>query len=145
MKEIDEEEKVVGMPFLNMVMALAAPFFVWPVEMLLPYPHIVEEIVKLLLVAKPAKDGGGWLLGAGIGFLFALSETMLYVVNAIILGNFGVLGMRLLLTVPMHVLTTILIYLGVRKGGLGTMVGLGLGMGLHWTFNMWASGLALAN
>ena len=67
--------------------------------------------------------------------MFALSETMLYVVNAIILGNFGVLGMRLLLTVPMHVLTTILIYLGVRRGGLTTAIGLVLGMLLHFGFN----------
>ena len=123
------------LPVWNMVMALVAPFMLWPLEMLLPYPYVVEELAKLVLVWKPAREGQGWGMGALIGFLFALSETMLYLVNAISLGKIGILGPRIILTMPMHVLTTVIIYLGARWGWVGGLIGLVIGMGMHWGFN----------
>ena len=139
-ENMDEEHYSASMPIWNLVLAMAAPFFVWPVEVVMPWPFLVEELVKWGLVYKPAQERNGWWYGLGVGLLFGLSEAMLYVVNAALLGRIGVLGMRLVVTVPMHAVTTLFYYWGGRWGVWGAVLSLLVGMLLHWGFNIVVGG-----
>src|SRR3989339_2073343 len=89
------------------------------------YPAGLEEVVKWLIL-KWTMDDGRWTMrsGAVVGIVFGLSESVLYMTNAWMSGQWGVLGQRLLLTVPMHILTAMVTVWGMRhKMG---WVGLGL-------------------
>lgn len=121
------------------VTAAFLPFVVWPVEMLLPYPAVIEELAKGYLVWLVAKDGpraGGWQTVVSIGLLFGGSETLLYTVNAILAGNLGVLVGRVLLTIPMHVATVMVMYGVGQRGKIWFGIGLVLAMLMHWGFNV---------
>jgi hypothetical protein len=122
--------------------AAFAPFLAWPVEMILPYPWLVEELIKGVLVWKvitSADPADAAKLAISIGVLFGGSELLLFVVNAILAGSFGPLVGRLLLTIPMHVLTAFLVYWFGRKGTFGFGIGLAIAMAVHFSFNLLAS------
>lgn len=121
------------------LLALFLPFMLWPVEWLLPYPAFIEETAKLVIVVwvvrnTPSKMQTAMVLGCGI--LFAASETLLYIVNAAQYGNLAVLGWRLILTVPMHVLTFMILLWAVKVRLW--WAGLALAMLIHWGFNFLA-------
>ena len=100
------------------LVAAVAPFFIWPLEMLLPYPAVIEETAKLLMVRLVNRDvpkEQQLSLVLGIGILFGGSETLLYLFNAMLLGNLTVIVWRVLLTIPMHLVTTLVIFWGFRK------------------------------
>ena len=119
--------------------AAIAPFVVWPIEIFFPYPHIVEEITKAVLIFFLLKSPtttqkiSGTIL---IGFLFAFSENVLYLFNILPSGNTHSLLLRFVLTLPMHVLTSLiivgpalinkrLIFAGILMAGL-----------IHYLFNI---------
>ncbi|TSC65943.1 MAG: hypothetical protein CEO21_294 [Microgenomates group bacterium Gr01-1014_80] len=111
--------------------AAIAPFILWPIEIFFPYPHIVEELTKALLIslllksqadtfqvhsADTWKVTSGYILSPSrwpivygsilIGFLFALSETILYMFN---INGPQTLFLRFALTMPMHIITSLVI------------------------------------
>lgn len=122
------------------VSAAFLPFLVWPVEMLLPYPAVIEELAKGYLVWLVVKQGprtGGWQTTLSIGLLFGGSETLLYTVNAILAGSLEALVVRVLLTMPMHTVTVMVMYWLGQRGKIWFGVGLVLAMAMHWGFNQW--------
>lgn len=117
---------------LLVVFSMFAPFPLWLVEQVLPFPFVIEELFKLgmvMLMKRPR-----WYYPLVLGLVFAMSETALYVVNFFALGSFGDLPKRIILTTLMHVATFEIIYWG-RKTKIGLLFGLGLGMGVHHVFN----------
>jgi len=125
------------------LLALASPLILWPIEQVFRAPYLIEEVFKLWLmrmVVQQEKETGqrllSWVFLVGLGMV--MSETMFYLMNMNVLGNFSSLGKRLILTNGMHFLTLILIYWGVREGGkrlkwsfLGAVL-------IHLLFNVWA-------
>ncbi len=77
------------------------PMILWFVELILPFPVLLEELAKALVVYRAAN----WKQAAGLGLVFGLGEAILFLVNANWLGSLGPIWQRLLLTVPMHGLT----------------------------------------
>lgn len=117
--------------------ALFGPFMLWLVETLLPYPALVEEMFKAGLIwymmrSVHRRDQARWAVI--IGFLFGVSETIFYVLNAFKLDDLGVLWGRVLLTIPMHMLTAYIMYWGFKrkKGWLG----IGMAIVVHGGFNV---------
>ena len=103
--------------------ALVAPFVLWPVEQVLRYPVMIEEGYKAVLV---------WLVLRGtshnqkiwvfiVGMAFAVSETMVYLMNSLLVMNWGNWGWRWVTTVPMHIITIFIQYGGwtIGVGPLG--------------------------
>lgn len=145
--ELNEEE-IGGLveKILVFFVALVAPFVLVVVERYLPYPYLLEELLKLGLVYRLYtlwSEEVPWeidvrkiLTVALVGLVFAVSESMLYLTNAFMLGNFASFGMRLALTVPMHMFTTLVIFVVGQRGKWCWWLGLLIGMGLHYLFNL---------
>lgn len=121
------------------LMALMAPFLVWPIEMVLPYPHIVEEIVKSILVYNlisiPNKKTQ-LILGVTLGILFSLSESVLYLFNFYNLTSIVPLFQRLLLTSSLHVLTIIIMILTTFKNKKLLFLGVIFAVIIHYIYNL---------
>lgn len=158
----------------TVVLSLAAPLLLLPLEKLFPFPHFIEEGMKLLFVVliykgeilerlqkSPLSDQKpfpGWLIALSAGFLFTLSETMLYSLNFFAIGNFSGVIPRLLQTGALHIGTTLCLYflgkkhthettqstekIGRSLWGIiyikGITIALIGSIWLHAVFNMWA-------
>lgn len=126
--------------------AAAGVFFLWLVELFLPYPWVIEELFKFLLVwyvVKKSGPGSRFPLVLASGLAFSISEALFYLFNYLPQGNLAPFLIRLAITVPMHLLTFVLLYLGLRKRTVFGLAALVLSMGLHYWFNSAAAGLVL--
>jgi hypothetical protein len=121
---------VIPLPLL-LVLALAAPLFLWSVEYLLPYPYIVEELFKAGLVYYPPKDSS-FKNVFFLDLVFSLSESMMYLFNFLSLGSFQGLGGRLILTSGLHSLTFFLYFWGRRF----LILMLPMAALIHYLFNL---------
>lgn len=110
------------------VWMLILPMILWFVEKVFPYPALVEEMTKALVVYR----AGGWRQAFGLGLIFGLSEAVLFLVNANILQNMSAIFWRLLLTVPMHGVTSLVFFVFRRQWWLG----LTLAVLSHCLFNL---------
>ena len=123
---------------LTPLLALIAPFIVWPIELILPYPHVIEELAKAFLVYT-LLDLPDRLtkikLAILIGILFAFSESVLFLFNIQMVGNIQTYFLRLLVTIPLHVVTTIIILLPALKNKKLIIVGVILASLVHYFFN----------
>lgn len=103
--------------------AVAAPFLAWPVELLLPYPYLVEELLKAALVYWGRPRLHTALLS---GTLFAFSEAVFYLFNSPLAFS------RLAFTIPLHAGTFALLAFSRRR-----LFPLGLltAILIHWVYN----------
>ncbi len=125
---------------LGLLLALISPLLLMPVEKLLPYPYLIEELVKLLivlLIIKAVKPSVLWVMLAG--FLFAISESVLYLRNIFILGDLAIFPKRLLMAGGLHISTMVLMYLLARSRleWFGLLIGFGSAVLFHYFFNFW--------
>lgn len=111
-----------------------APLILLLVSAVWQYPAILEEVVKwgIFKLGSSGKVIGG-RDGAIVGLIFGLSEAVLFSMNAWSGGEWGAMAQRLLLTVPMHVVTAMIIGWGM-KNRVGWL-GMGIAMGVHAIFN----------
>ena len=108
---------------------LILPMIVWFIEQVLLFPALIEEAVKALVVYRSASRRQAF----GLGLVFGLSETVLFLINANLLNNMSAIFWRLLLTVPMHGVTAgMIVVFGKRYWWLGLM----LAILTHWLFNL---------
>lgn len=123
-----------------LALAATAPFLLWPVETLFPYPHLFEEVLKLILglaiIKVPESIPKKILLGVSSGVIFALSETILYFLIIFQIGQPSLFLKRLFLTIPLHVLTLLLILLPGLKKKEFAFAGFLLAVILHYTYNL---------
>ena len=125
---------------------LFLPFVLWPVEKLLPFPFLVEELVKviyILLIIKEEEATKERLISATVvGVLFALSESFFFLLNIQAVGTPSTLVTRSVLTLPLHVVTTVLIMLPTLLNKKLIILGFILAATLHFLFNMGVTKLA---
>lgn len=116
------------------------PLVLWPVEVLFPYPHIVEEIAKGMLVYWILTTVSGKTTQIKIAILvataFAFSESILYLFNILQVGTGWTFLNRLLLTIPFNILTIlVMLFLGMWKRWFLTF-GILAAILLHYGFNL---------
>jgi RsiW-degrading membrane proteinase PrsW (M82 family) len=120
--------------------ALILPFMLWPIEYVFPYPFLVEELVKYLMVLYILNTVEDNMLkvkvAAASGVFFALSETVIYIFNIQLVGSVETIIIRLVLTIPLHVLTYLLILIPGIKDKRLAIVGVVAAMLLHYLFNL---------
>ncbi|OGV96960.1 hypothetical protein A2W24_02435 [Microgenomates group bacterium RBG_16_45_19] len=129
--------KRAGVPLL----ALSLPLLLWPVELWLPYPALIEETTKLgivWLVVRTNTRGAQAKMILLCGGLLAASEAFLYLINAAQYGNLAVFWWRLVLTGSMHLISLFVLWWGVRER-LG-WAGWATAVLWHWSFNQLAAG-----
>lgn len=126
---------------LALLFSLTAPLFLLPIEKILPHPHFIEEAVKLLIVLmilraerKEKENFTVWVFMAGL--LFAVSESIFYLVDIFALGDFMVFPKRLVLTSGLHVGTVMLMYFLGRKNYLGLVTGFAGAVLIHYFYNL---------
>ena len=125
--------------WLAVLLSAFSIFPLWLIEQILPYPWLIEELFKLLLVSYVVlRVRGDRVLRLILlcGLIFGLSETILYLFNVFRDSNEWAIVMRLVLTVPMHTLTFYVLYLGVSRGKVMAMICFGLALAIHWLFNL---------
>ena len=134
------------MSFLVPLMAAIAPFIIWPIEIFFPYPHIVEELAKALLIfflLKSTDNRQKIVGGILVGFLFAFSENVLYMLNIFSVGNPQVLILRFVLTMPMHIATSGVILAVALIDKRLIFLGIILAGFIHYFFNIYVSSLVV--
>ena len=81
------------------------------------------------------------LAGICFGFLFGASESFLYLNPIFQLGDFGVLWQRFVWTVPMHILTVLVILFSGLAGRVFLIFGLIGAVIVHALFNAVVAGI----
>ena len=125
------------MIFLLPVFAAIAPFILFPIETILPYPALIEEAVKGLMVyvalKLPTNIQRSALLVSAV--FFTLSESVLYLFNIVAVGNIFTFLLRLVLTGSLHTLTVAIMFAFARKNQKWIVVGWLIASILHSLFN----------
>lgn len=122
-------------PVLYLVL-LVSPFLLWPLEILLPFPSLIEEFFKaicILLLHKTSKPNYRQIFIFGL--IFSLSETLFYLFNFSALGNASNFLPRIFLTTILHTSTFLIIYFGSRRSSLLFAFSLILSVLIHFFFN----------
>lgn len=127
------------MSFLTPLVAAIAPFILWPIEIFLPYPYIIEEIAKgvlvLFVINLPDKSTQIKLVLASAA-IFTLSETVLYSLNIALVGDLSALLTRLILTTILHSLTMLIILIFSFKHKWLMPTGVAAAMLIHYFYNL---------
>ncbi len=120
-------------------LGLALPLFLIPVVSVLGFSEIVEELAKALAVVFVVMQIPGLrskiIWASAFAVSFGISETVLYIVRIIEIGDFHIILYRLFLTVPMHVLTALVILFSANRGRKYIPFGLISAIVLHLAFN----------
>lgn len=127
------------MPSLLPLFASIMPFLLWPIELLLPFPYIIEEVAKSTLIFRLLKLSNNFAkikLTILIGVIFAVSETVLYLFNIYLVGDIKTFALRLIITVPLHVLTSLSILAPALLNRRLIVLGLIFAILLHYIFNL---------
>ena len=119
-------------------LALVGPLLLIPLEKFLPYPYIIEEIAKLLLVLLVLQLTGKIFqlkLAIFIAFLFAFSESFFYLTNFIEAENLTGFIQRFFLAGILHIFTILVILIPSQKKGILILPAAGIAMLAHYLFN----------
>lgn len=117
------------------IYSLFGPFLLWPVEYYLPYPYIIEELFKAVVVWFGPKKASAYILA---GTLFALTETVLYSINVNITTSLGFMFVRFALTSVLHSITFLIIYWFAKRNKKLIVVGFILAALIHFLYNQYA-------
>ncbi|MBU0648537.1 PrsW family intramembrane metalloprotease [Patescibacteria group bacterium] len=125
---------------LIIISGLILPLILMPIVKIVDYSEIIEEIAKalvvfFLIIKLPGLKQKIWL-GILFGFFFGLSESIFYLNNIFQLGDLGVFWQRFLLTVPMHVMTVLVVLWFGLKNKKWIILGMMIAIIFHLTFNM---------
>ncbi len=117
---------------LVILFSLTGPFLVWPLEILLPYPYIIEELFKSIVVWFGPKGILSYIIG---GILFAVTETVFYSYNLFSTGEIRLIFIRLLLTGLLHSATFAIIYISTIKNKKLILLGFFAAVIIHFLYN----------
>ena len=128
------------MGYISPLFSAILPFLVWPVELVFPWPYLVEEIAKFLLVvfliSTVNNKSQRLQLAVACGVLFSISELVFYLINISLVGGIGTIFIRFALTAPMHTLTFVLLTTGLNYGKYWLGLALVTSIGIHYLFNL---------
>lgn len=121
------------------LLSVVGPLLLWPIELILPYPFIVEEIFKavivyLILEVSSKKSQEKLVIASAI--LFSLSESVLYIFNISLVGNINDFILRFIITTIMHTSTFLVIYLLGRINTKYLALGVLTGATIHYFYNL---------
>lgn len=121
MQNTETDQFFIAPKIILIILAgLVLPVFLIPIIKFTGYSEIIEEAAKaliiLFLILKLPNFKMKMCAGIGFGFLFGLSETLFYLNNIFMFGDFNILWQRFFLTVPMHMVTVaIMAFSGLTK------------------------------
>ena len=121
------------------IAGLVLPAVLIPTVKFFGHTEIIEEVAKalivLFLILKLPTNKTKIIYGLFFGLLFGLSESIFYLNNIFQFGDFNVFWQRILWTVPMHIITVlVMVFSGLTAkrflifGFIGAVI-------LHMLFN----------
>jgi len=122
--------------FLPLVSSLSV-FPIWIIEQFLPYPWLVEESIKwiiIILLAKQRPKNAIWIVVLA-GLSFGATEAVFYQIDNLVSLSSQNIVLRFFLTVPMHIITFVIMYLGISKNKLTAILSVLVAFGIHFLFN----------
>jgi hypothetical protein len=131
-------------PFLLPLLSAFSVFPLWFLEKLLPFPYLLEEILKFSLVFFILKEEKRKVLYALLGgILFALSETFFYFATMSSILDPKNIAQRLVLTTTLHCLTFCLMAYFYSKNKNLIFLGLFVSILIHYFYNLAAGAFIL--
>ncbi|HDH31488.1 MAG TPA: PrsW family intramembrane metalloprotease [Candidatus Wolfebacteria bacterium] len=129
-----------GIKFIFLIITgLILPLILIPVVKLTGFSEIIEEISKalavLFLIFRFSTLKQKIKAGILFGFLFGLSESIFYLNNIFQVGDFSIFWQRFLWTVPMHIITVLVILLPAFKNRKMIILGIIGAIIIHLLFN----------
>ena len=130
------------MPLFSLIplFSAMAPFLLWPIELVLPYPHIIEEAPKTVivfsLISSNVKTQEKIKIAIIAGIMFSISETVLYLFNIMLVGDLTTIFTRILLTVPLHIITMLIILASALYDKRLIIFGVIAAVLIHYLFNL---------
>lgn len=146
---LEQEIEKMGPPtgIIYIIFAILAglvlPLVLIPIAKLTGHSEILEEIAKALvvifLILKLPNFKTKIITAIIFGLFFGLSENLLYLSQFIQQGNLSPFWQRFDLTVPMHVLTVLIIFFLANFKKALALLGLILAIAVHLLFNYFVS------
>jgi RsiW-degrading membrane proteinase PrsW (M82 family) len=103
------------------------------------FSEVIEELSKALIVyffiIKFSKLSWQIVTALVFGFLFGLSESIFYLNNIFQIGNLNIFWERFLLSIPLHVITVLIILFSAQKNKKFIIFGVVTAIVLHLIFN----------
>ena len=126
------------------VAGIVLPLILIPIVQIAGFTEMIEEaakaIIVLFLILNFPTTRQKILAGISFGFLFGMSENFFYLNQIFQLGDFSVFVQRFLLTVPMHIITVLVIVFASLARRWFLIFGLAGAIILHVLFNNVAVG-----
>ncbi len=121
----------------TLIFVSVAPLILIPIELVIPYPHIVEELAKLLIIffVIQLNKNSQFKLVLISSFLFAFSESMFYLGSAYSGGYAFLFAQKLLLTTLFHTSTLLLFLFSARRAKKLLFIALPMAILWHFLFN----------
>lgn len=126
------------MSALTPLIAAVIPFILWPLELFIPLPSLVEELAKaaaIFWIKKKSTRFNPNHTGVTVGLFFAISEGTLYLFNIISVGSLSTFLTRLALTIPLHIITSLLIANTLFCGKKRALLGVVGAVVIHFVYN----------
>lgn len=110
------------------------PFLVWPIEYFLPYPYIIEELFKCVVVWFGEKNAKTYIYA---GLAFAFTETVLYSIGINAFGRISYIAVRLITSGILHTVTFLIIYFSAKKDKRFISTGFLTAALIHYLYNIY--------
>lgn len=126
------------MTFVLPLVGLIIPFFCWVIEIILPYPYIIEELGKavfIFFVWKFPLKSTKIKLTILMAVFFSFSESVFYLFKLSFSGDLSTFFLRLLLTTLLHIITSLIILLPTLKNRKLLLPGFLLAVVIHYLYN----------
>ena len=119
---------------------MGAPLFLLLVEIFMPFPAVVEELVKLGIIFIGKKLNNSWIEVVIAGLVLAISETAIYLNEILNTGDWSLAGKRIIYTGLLNSVTMSMMFWGAKKDKWATVATLLISIAIHWGYNRIVTG-----
>ena len=128
-----------------MLASITVPFFLIPIVRVVGYSEIIEELLKALVVVfvlNNFKSSTKRIKNVTLfALFFGLSESLLYLNYACQLDDINIFWQRIVLTIPMHIITALIILFSALKNKNTIILGIIVSLVIHLSFNLFVSSI----
>ena len=121
------------------LVGIILPWVLIPIIKIIKYSELIEEISKalvvLFLIINFSSLSQKIKSAVFFGFLFGLSESLFYLNYACQLNNMNFFWLRIALTVPMHIITVLVLLFSALKNKKTIILGIIGSLMIHLAFN----------